>query len=239
MKEVNYPGWARYILLLMKTAAADRRGPGIKGQKLCEFACGTANISMILSRRGFDVTGLDSSGEMLEIAKTKLAMKKSNVRLIHHDMVDYGGKEEFERAVCVYDSMNYISTEDGVGRFFQSVYGSLKPGGLFVFDASLESNSLNDSSLFVQHGKHNGIYYHRKSHYDSKERIHTTRVRVRVNGRVVEEIHREYVYDLDVIRRLFKAAGFEERFAAGDFTMLEANEKSERVHFVLVKPQHD
>lgn len=239
MKEVNYPGWARYIILLMKTAGGETRRSKIKGQKLCEFACGTGNISAVLSGMGFEVTGIDSSGEMLEVAGRKLGGRNNGIKLIHHNMVSYSGKEEFEKAVCVYDSMNYISTEEAVGRFFRSVYGSMKPGGMFVFDASLESNSLNDSSLFVQHGKHKGVSYHRKSHYDSSERIHTTRVRIRKDGRVLEEIHREYVYDLDVIRTLFTAAGFEERFAAGDFTLLEADNKSERVHFVLVKPKND
>ncbi len=239
MKEVNYLGWARYLTQLMKVAGLDSRRSKIKGQKLCEFGCGTGNICLVLSRLGFEVTGIDSSSEMLQVAGQKVARRRDNLHLVLSNMVTYTGAEKFDRAVCVYDSMNYISNIESVGQFFQTVFGSLKPGGVFVFDASLESNSLNDASLFVQRGKHKGIYYHRKSHYDPKARIHTTFVRIMKDSKVVEEIHREYVYDLDVIRHLFAQAGFEERFAAGDFTMLEANNKSERVHFVLVKPSHD
>lgn len=240
MKEVNYRGWARYLILLMKTAGLESRRAKISGEKLCEFACGTGNISFIMSKLGFDVTGVDSSAGMLAVATAKLGRRRAaNMRLVHHDMVTYSERMAFNRAICVYDSINYISTADSIGRFFASVFESLKPGGVFVFDASLESNSLNDSSLFVQKGKYRGIYYHRKSQYDPRARIHTTYVRVKNGDRVIEEIHREFVYDLPLIRKLFTDAGFQERFAAADFTMLEANDNSERVHFVLVKPEHD
>ncbi len=240
MREVDYRGWAKYILLLMKVAGKKQVRSRAADEKVCELACGTGNISLILSKLGYDVTGVDNSEEMLKVAEKKLARRRrAKLHLIHHDMVTYVSGERFDRAVCVYDSINYLSPASAMGRFFSNVYESLKPGGVFVFDLSLESNSLNDSSLFVQRGEYKGIYYHRKSLYDPKSKIHTTQVRVRSDGCVMEETHKEYVYPLNTVRKLFRAAGFEERFAAGDFTMLEADGKSERVHFVLVKPSHD
>lgn len=240
MREVDYRGWVRYLLLLMRVAGKESRRSKTEGERLCEFACGTGNISLILSRLGYDVTGIDSSGEMLEVARNKIARRNGNVlHLVHHDMVTYCSEEAFDRAVCLYDSVNYISSRDALAMFLSNVYKSLKRGGVFVFDASLESNSLSDASLFVQRGKHKGVYYHRKSEYDPKAKIHTTYVRLKKDGRVIEEVHREYVYGIELIRKLFTEAGFEEKFAAGDFTMLEAGNTSERVHFVLVKPDND
>ncbi len=240
MREVDYKGWANYLVLLMKAAGKESRRSKIAGEKLCEFACGTGNISLMMSRLGYDVTGIDSSSDMLRVAEKKLARRNSRpVHLIHGDMVTCSAKDAFDRAICVYDSINYISTTDSLRQFFANVHGALKPGGVFVFDASLESNSLSHSSLFVQRGRHKGIYYHRKSQYDPKQKIHTTYVRIRKNGRVVEEVHREYVYKLELLRELFSSTGFEERIAAGDFTMLEPDNLSERVHFVLVKKTHD
>lgn len=240
MREVDYPGWAKYLVLLMKVAGKETRRSKIRGEKLCELACGTAKISIILSRLGYNVTGVDSSGEMLAVATQKLARRRRNeVHLVHHDMVTYSSPLSYSRAICVYDSLNYIPTEEGVGEFFSNVYASMNPGGVFVFDASMESNSLNDADLFVQQGKYKGIYYHRKSQYDPVSRTHATYVRVKKDGRVFEEVHREHVYEIKLIRKLFLEAGFEEKLAAGDFTLLEANDNSERVHFVLVKPEND
>ncbi len=237
MREVDYPGWARYLVTLMKVAGKETRRSRIQGEELCEFACGTANISLAFSKMGYSVTGIDSSKEMLEVARRKMARRSSrSLKLIHHNMVTYSSPESYDRAICVYDSLNYLPTQEDVGLFFSNVYASVKRGGVFVFDASLESNSLNEDSQFTQQGKYKGVHYHRKSVYDPAARIHTTYLRIRKNGKVTEEIHREHVYDMKLIRKLFYDAGFEEKFAASDFTMLEANDKSERVHFVLVKP---
>ncbi|MCL4511541.1 MAG: class I SAM-dependent methyltransferase [Bacteroidetes bacterium] len=240
MREVDYPSWAKYILMLMKLAGKETRRSKIKDTKLCELACGTGNISLIMSKLGYDVTGIDSSKQMLEVAQTKLSRtRRRNACFINHDMVTYSSKETFDTAVCVYDSINYISDANALAQFFRNVYASLKPGGVFVFDASLESNSLSDASLFTQRGRHKGIHYQRRSLYDPKTKIHTTYVRVQRKDELFEETHREYVYKLDTIRGLCGKAGFNEKFVAGDFTMLEANNESQRVHFVLVKPNHD
>ena len=240
MKEVDYRSWAKYLIMLMALAGKKSRRSQIHGEKLCDYACGTGNISFIMSRLGYAVTGVDSSEQMLEMAGEKLSRKrKDHPRFLCHDMTNFVSAGTFDRAICVYDSINYVNDTAAIGRFFKSVYASLKPGGVFVFDASMESNSLGDASLFVQKGSHKGLQYERKSEYDPMRKVHTTFVRVKKDGQVFEEIHREYVYQLATLRELFARAGFEEKFAAGDFTMLEANEDSERIHFVLLKGQHD
>lgn len=237
MRGVDYKRWAKYIILLMRRVDSQIRRSRIKGKKLCELACGTGNISLNMSKLGYDVTGVDMSKNMLAMAEEKFAGRnRHNSRFLNHDMVTYSSKSSFDVVICTYDSINYIPDVDLLKQFFRSVFSSLKPGGIFVFDASLESNSLSDSSLFIQRGKYRGIYYQRRSAYDSKTKIHTTLVRVKRNGKVFEEVHREYVYKLDTLRELVTGAGFRERLAAADFTVLEPNNESERVHFVLVKP---
>ncbi len=236
MKEVDYKSWTKYLIALMAVAGRKTRRSDIRGETLCDYACGTGNISFLMSGLGFDVTGVDRSPEMLDVAALKFSKKpKLSLRFMQHDMTSFVSENTFDRAICVYDSINYVRDTANIATFFRNVYNSLRIGGVFVFDASLESNSLGDASLFIQHGRHKGLQYQRRSEYDPVRKVHTTLVRVRRDGKVFEEVHQEYVYQLQTLRRLFGESGFVERFAAGDFTMLEANEKSERVHFVLVK----
>jgi SAM-dependent methyltransferase len=247
MRDVDYKSWARYLISLMKLAGIDVRRTKIKGQKLCEFGCGTGNLSLIMSRLGYDVTGVDNSKDMLSQARLKThaasrvvvsrsTFNKRKVRFINSDMVSYRTSEQYDVAVCIYDSINYLNDEDSVDKFMANVYMALKPGGIFIFDASLESNSLNDPSLFIQRGKHKGIYYQRQSLYDPKEKIHTTRIRIKKGEKLFEEVHRERVFPMETLRKLSSNKGFIEKLAAGDFTLLEADDNSERVHFVLMKP---
>jgi SAM-dependent methyltransferase len=234
MKDVDYKRWAKYIIQLMQVGSVDTRRSSLKYNKLCELGTGTGNIAFRLAKHGFEVTGVDSSTPMLDVARSKAAKQKRLIpHFIDHDMVTYRSDVQYDTIVCVYDSINYISNSQSLDLFFRNVFLNLKPAGIFIFDASLEPNSTNDPELFVQRGRTKNIVYQRESSYDAKMKIHTTRIRVAKDGRVFEEIHKEYVYGLDTLRRATAGVGFIEKFAASDFTLLEANESSERVHFIL------
>ncbi|MFZ1082724.1 MAG: class I SAM-dependent methyltransferase [Candidatus Kryptoniota bacterium] len=241
MREVDYKSWAKYIMMLMKLAGVETRRSKIKGQRLCEFACGTGNLSLILHKFGYDITGIDNSKRMLLQAQSKIrhvghSLKRS-AQFINHDMLTYRSPKQFDAMVCVYDSINYVSDKDSVKKFLGNAFSNLKPGGVFILDASLESNSLNDPSLFIQRGRCGGIHYQRRSLYDRKTKTHTTQIRIKREGKLFEEVHQEHIFTLDTLHKLAAGKGFIEKFAAGDFTMLEADDSSERVHFVLVKPR--
>ncbi|MGO9482114.1 MAG: class I SAM-dependent DNA methyltransferase [Candidatus Kryptoniota bacterium] len=240
MREVDYKSWGKYIIMLMAHAGVDTHRPKIKGRRLCELACGTGNLSLVLCKFGYDVTGVDISKRMLLQAQSKLQdvghFGKYSARFVSHDMSSYRSSQKFDAMVCVYDSINYLSDRSEVEKFLGNAFSNLNSGGVLIFDASLESNSLNDPTLFVQHGRCGRIHYQRHSLYDRKTKTHTTQIRIKRDGRLFEEVHREHVFSLDTLRKLSAGKGFIERFAAGDFTMLEADSSSERVHFVLVKP---
>lgn len=240
MKDVDYKRWAKYIIQLMRVAGIDTRRSNLSGKKICELGTGTGNIAFHLSKYGFDVTGIDSSSQMLDFAAAKSSRQaKQKLNFLRHDMVTYRSRNQFDGIVCVYDSINYISENKSLDLFFKNVFLNLKSSGIFIFDASLEPNSMSDPELFVQSGGTKGIFYRRESAYDPGTKIHTTRIRVKRDGKVFEEIHKEYVYGLEALRHVARSAGFIEKYAAGDFTLLEANDKSERVHFILTKQAHD
>ena len=45
---------------------------GIRGKRVLEVACGTGSHSKILVERGYEVTGVDISDDMLRIARSKV-----------------------------------------------------------------------------------------------------------------------------------------------------------------------
>ena len=240
MKEVDYKSWAKYLLQLMQMAGLDTRRAKLAGTKLCELGTGTGNIAFQLSRHGFNVFGIDSSEKMLEAARSKISARtRQNISFINHNMVTYKSGGEYDIVVCVYDSINYISGPKSLELLFKNVFSNLKRDGIFIFDASLEPNSMNEPKLFCQRGRLNGVHYQRRSSYDPKGKVHITTIRIQKGKRVFEEVHKECVYELKTLRKLANDAGFFERYAAGDFTLLEANENSERVHFILTKQPHD
>ena len=68
MNDVDYESWADYYTRLLSIY-------GIRGGKICECACGTGSLTLPLYRRGFQMTGVDVSQEMLWQAAQKSRRK--------------------------------------------------------------------------------------------------------------------------------------------------------------------
>lgn len=99
-----------------------------------DVGCGTGSISIPLALKGYDVTGIDLSGDMLAVAHEKSLTQHASVQFLQQDMTEIDGLPEFDAAVIFCDSLNYLLTEEKVAAAFQSIYRHLKENGLFLFD---------------------------------------------------------------------------------------------------------
>ena len=68
MNEIPYEDWVIYLTELLKEY-------GISNGLICELGCGTGNITRRLAKRGYDMIGIDSSFEMLSLAREKESEK--------------------------------------------------------------------------------------------------------------------------------------------------------------------
>jgi len=98
-----------------------------------ELACGTGSILKQL-RPDYEVTGLDLSVPMLEVA----AEKVPGVRLVEADMTRFDLGERFDVVLCVYDSINHLLEFTQWEEVFDRAYEHLNDGGIFVFDINTE-----------------------------------------------------------------------------------------------------
>ena len=64
MDNIPYKDWYNYIHGILLDY-------NIKDGIITELACGTGTISALLAEGGYDVTGVDISSEMLEVARSK------------------------------------------------------------------------------------------------------------------------------------------------------------------------
>lgn len=53
---------------------------------VCDLACGTGNITIPLAKRGYDMTGVDISEDMLNIAREKA--DGLDILFLHQSMTD-------------------------------------------------------------------------------------------------------------------------------------------------------
>lgn len=126
--DVDYSAWAELLIDGFERFGADRA----EKELVLDLACGTGRLTLELSRRGFDMTGVDASPEMLEQARARLAGE--NVLLLCQDMREFELYGTVGAVVCCLDSINHLTDDGDLDRCFELVHNYLVPGGVFIFD---------------------------------------------------------------------------------------------------------
>jgi SAM-dependent methyltransferase len=105
------------------------------GASVLDVCCGTGLLASELLARGFHVTGLDGSSEMLAIARGSAPRGE----FVLADARDFAFDRDFDAAVSTFDSLNHILSVPELQAVFDNVRRSLRQGGRFVFDLNLEA----------------------------------------------------------------------------------------------------
>lgn len=106
----------------------------IKVKNILSLGCGTASHDTILAKRGFSITGIDGSKEMIAIAKKKA--KDSGVNMIFKvsDVAKFQLNRKFDFAMAMFNIVGYMTENDKMEKMMKNVSKSLKRNALFVFD---------------------------------------------------------------------------------------------------------
>jgi SAM-dependent methyltransferase len=101
--------------------------------KVMDVGCGAGPLSRALVDAGFDVTGVDTSAELLRIARANVP----TAHFIHASTYDIPILD-CDAVVAVGEPLTYHSKTAGadslVNGFFQRVADALPPGGILIFD---------------------------------------------------------------------------------------------------------
>ena len=129
MDDVDYDAWSEFYLTLIGRM-------GVQPRTLCDCACGTGSMSARFARKGIKVTGVDLSGDMLELARQKALKQGVQVMFVRQDMCALALPRPVDALVCACDGVNYLLTDERLKAFFDRARQALRPGGALAFDIS-------------------------------------------------------------------------------------------------------
>ena len=127
MEDVPYEEWAEFLESLIKAY-----GENVKS--IVDLGCGTGTISNIMSKKGYDVTGVDYSTDMLSVAMDKAYEENAHVMYVNQDMRSLKLINKADVIYSLCDSINYMILDKDISSAFKSVYNNLAQDGLFIFD---------------------------------------------------------------------------------------------------------
>ncbi|MCG3196881.1 MAG: methyltransferase domain-containing protein [Candidatus Omnitrophica bacterium] len=230
MRDVDYPKWAQHILSLIR----DFR---FAGKRLLNLACGTGNMEVYWAAKGFQVTGIDRSEEMVEMARAKLP-RGCRVRFGIGDMRTFDLGETFDLALCLYDSLNYLTRAREVQDCFRRVHSHLKAGGGFIFDVATETNILENFTQSTYAENFEDFAYIWDNEYNMRTKICRSDFhffyRVGRSSRFerFSETHYQKIYATRDLIRWLEDAGFECLAVYDGISRDYPDTAAERIHFV-------
>ncbi len=101
----------------------------LKPNKMLEIGCGTGNYTKIFSEKGYAMTGIDISEEMLKVARSKCTCKFFNM-----DIRNLSLYSKFDCCIALFAVMGYITKDSDIKQTLINIHKHLKNGGIFVFD---------------------------------------------------------------------------------------------------------
>ena len=233
MDDFDYPAWADYYMRLLARA-------GVKPKMMADCACGTGSLTIPFAKRGIRVTGVDLSGEMLEVAAEKARKNGIQAMFVRQDMSKLRLPRPVDALVCGCDGVNYLLSDEEVKDFFKSAHAAIKPGGALAFDIS--------SAYKLEHVLGNGFFgeerdevaYLWSNKFDAEAR--TVRMDLTFFRREPGGLYRRFVenhvqraHDPEDLKQMLQECGFVHVEIYGDRTFEAPGPEEMRIHILAVR----
>ena len=231
-RDKDYAAEVYYIDLLLQRH-------GISGKDLLEFGSGTGKHGRLLAERGYRVTGIERSAEMVA-----QAIPSEGFFCQQGDICTVQLGRTFDAVLSLFHVISYQTANDVVRAVFARAAEHLRPGGLFVFDVWYSPAVYSQRpAVRVKRLEGEGVRVTRIA----EPEIHCNENRVDVNYSIFAEdvatgavqtlieTHPMRHFSLPEISLLADMAGFERLAAEGFLTGEQASEDTWGLCVVLRK----
>lgn len=212
------------------------RAGGISdGSIVLDLACGTGNITLPLLKRGYDMIGVDLSGDMLNIARNKKGGDK--VLWLCQDMRSFELYGTVGAVVCCLDSINYLTSRNGLSKCFSLVHNYLDPNGIFIFDVNTpyKFEHVYGNNHYIL--EDDGIYCGWQNYFDKKSGLCDFELSFFYENddgsyTRLDETQTERCFSIKTLTNLLVNNGFEIVKIVSDFDDSPLKNTDERAYFV-------
>lgn len=231
MDNVPYEEWGAYLAALLKEY-------GIEDGLLLDLGCGTGKLTRIMEEYGYDMIGVDSSFEMLDLAREQ---SDSSILYLLQDMREFELYGTVRAIYSACDCINYITEEEDLREVFSLANNYLDPGGIFVFDINspYKYKELLADNTFAENREEGSFIW--ENYYDEEDGINEYDLTLYIKEDKerflrFEEVHYQKCYELSTIKRLLEEAGMKFVAAYDAYTKEPVSEESEKI--LVVAKEH-
>ena len=226
---VPYEEWCSYVTGLLKEYQ-------VMDGLVLDLGCGTGSLTGLMARSGYDMIGIDNSGEMLQIAMNKRNASGLDILYLLQDMRGFELYGTVKAVISICDSMNYIMEYQELVEVFRLVNNYLDPKGVFIFDLNREYKyrELLADNTFAEDREESSFIWN--NFYDEEDKVNEYDLTLFVKEgelyRKFEETHYQRAYGLDQIQQAIRDGGMEFVAAYDACTRNPVQQDSERIYVI-------
>ncbi len=221
------------------------------GSPLLELACGSGRLLVPLAREGYELTGVDSSASMLNLAREALGQAgvAARCKLVQENMYSLHLGQKFRLAFIALGSFGHVYTRREQRQTLAAVRDHLTPGGRFILDIS------NADVRYMEHLSGQLLHQGTWQRDDGAMLSHFVSPASSPTKRLLElahfyEVHRQgeavrrtvirthlYLFERNEAELLLEEAGFVITNVYGDYELSPFEHDSPRMIFIAEAPE--
>ena len=124
----DYQGECDFLQSIFRSYCKD------KIRSVLDLGCGTGGHALVLGERGYEVTGVDTSSEMLGIGRKKAEERGIEVELLRGDIRKVELERRFDVVISMFAVLGYQVANKDIISAFKTASRHLRTNGLFIFD---------------------------------------------------------------------------------------------------------
>lgn len=177
------------------------------GARLLDVPCGHGRHAIELALRGFRLTAVDLSPEMVEAARGSAASRGVEVDWQLADMRRLPSDGSFDGAYCFGNSFGYLGPE-GDREFLSAVAGALSPGGRFAMHTGMVAETVLPRLEERGWSPIGDLLFLEENRYDATESCLETEYTFVQSDGVRRRTARHWVYTVRELRAMLDDADF-------------------------------
>ncbi|CAH9417055.1 hypothetical protein SGL43_04094 [Streptomyces globisporus] len=204
---------------------------GLEVRSVLDVCCGTGMTMKALQDHGYEVTGVDASASMLDVARTRTT---PGTELLCFAVPDerLAGLGPFDAALVCFDGANYLTGEDALATTLRQLAQALRPDGVLVFDLSTR-RTFEEIAALGEFGEDFGDFaYIWNTRHEPDTPAYEYLVSIFVPEgelfrRSVEQ-HAQRHFTRDEVRNALRATGFTDIAVSDDYTDRDVTDTTRR-----------
>jgi SAM-dependent methyltransferase len=205
--DIIYASFKDYEAESAKIAALlEGSRPGCR--TVLDVGCGTGEHARLLAQRhGLSVDGIDLEPAFVDIARRKHPAGHFAVA----DMRDFRLDRRYDAVICLFSSIGYVRTLDGVRQVLACFREHLAPAGVIVVEPWFAPGVLQDGYASSNVADHAGVHVERRGRTEIAGRVSRLQFDYDITDahgtRHASEVHELGLFTPDEMRAAFEATG--------------------------------